>query len=221
MSASFKRCCPVLANPSVNRTPGKVRLPVPSAPRAPVAEHRLPQTFGVLRKSDAEEVPHMLRLPPEIAALSTATGGEVHAQSFGLVKTLRELNATGWEQRRGIDHPVGESAEPIDAMPVLPPAAHIESRGGRGLADLHNGLFQSVLSKSLDRLVGDFNRLLDALLPVARIVREWDLEDAESLACGLALAARVVTAEGTCGSCGYLLEGLEVAVCPRCGKRLT
>jgi hypothetical protein len=118
-----------------------------------------------------------------------------------------------------IVHPLGRSAERLHAIPVLP-AAFVESRGGEGLADLYDELVRSVLSASLERLVGSFNRLLELLLPAVIIAHDWDLQEAEVLACGLAMAPRVSTAHDTCGSCGYPLEGLEVSICPGCGKNL-
>jgi predicted RNA-binding Zn-ribbon protein involved in translation (DUF1610 family) len=36
----------------------------------------------------------------------------------------------------------------------------------------------------------------------------------------LALAPQVAAVHDTCGSCGYPLEGLDVIVCPGCGKKL-
>lgn len=118
-----------------------------------------------------------------------------------------------------IVHPLGESAERLGAIPVLP-AAFVESPGGEALADLYDELLRSVLSESSEGLVGSFNRLLVLLLPGVIVAHDWDLQEAEVLACGLALAPRLSTAGDTCGFCGYPLEGLEVLVCPACGKKL-
>jgi hypothetical protein len=119
-----------------------------------------------------------------------------------------------------IVHPLGQSAEPLSAIPVLP-AAFVESRGGAaGLADVYDELVRSTSSDSLKGLVASFNLLMELLLPAVIVAHEWDLQDAEVLACALALAPRVSTAHDTCGFCGYPLEGLEVPVCPGCGRKL-
>lgn len=119
-----------------------------------------------------------------------------------------------------IGHPLGESAESLNAIPVLP-AAFLESRSGERLADLYDELVRSVLTQSLEGLVGSFKRLVELLLPAVIVAHEWELQEAEVLAFGLALAPRVSTPHDTCGFCGYPLEGLEVLVCPGCGKKLS
>jgi hypothetical protein len=119
-----------------------------------------------------------------------------------------------------IVHPLGQNSEPLSAVPVLP-AALVESRGGAaGLADIYDGLVRAARSQNFDGLVGAFNHLIELLLPAVRVAHEWDLHEAEVLACGLALVPPVSTAHDTCGFCNYPLEGLDVLVCPGCGQRL-
>jgi hypothetical protein len=117
-----------------------------------------------------------------------------------------------------IVHPLGQRAERLGAIPVLP-TVFVESRGGEGLADLYDELVRSVLSESFEGMVGSFNCLLELLLPTVIVAHQWDLQEAEVLACGLALAPHVSRAHDTCCFCGYPLEGLEVLVCPGCGKK--
>ena len=116
-------------------------------------------------------------------------------------------------------HPLGQSEECLSAIPVLP-AAFVESRGGEHLADLYDEMVWSVSSESLEEFVESFNRLLELLLPIVIVAHEWNLLEAEVLTCGMALVPRVSSAYDTCGFCGYLLEGLEVLVCPGCGTKL-
>jgi hypothetical protein len=119
-----------------------------------------------------------------------------------------------------IVHPLGQCGERLSAIPVLP-AAFVESRGGEHLADLYDELVRPVSAESLEGLVGSFNRLLELLLPIVIIAHEWNLLEAEVLTCGMALVPRVSSVYDTCGFCGYPLEGLEVQVCPGCGKKLS
>jgi hypothetical protein len=117
-------------------------------------------------------------------------------------------------------HPLGQSGESLSAIPVLP-AAFVESRGGAaGLADVYDELVRSALSESLKGLVANFNFLMELLFPAVIVAHEWDLQESEVLACGLALAPRLHTGHDACGFCGYPLEGLEVPVCPGCGQKL-
>jgi hypothetical protein len=122
-----------------------------------------------------------------------------------------------------IVHPLGQNAERLSAIPVLP-AALIESRGGEGLADLYDELLRSILSQALDGLSGSFNRIIELLLPAVVFTHQWDLQEAQLLACGMALVdhrlQHIGSAHDTCGSCGYPLEGLSVQICPGCGKKL-
>jgi hypothetical protein len=117
-------------------------------------------------------------------------------------------------------HPLGQGAESVGAIPVLP-AAFVESgAGASGLADVYDALVRSALSESGEGLGATFSRLLGVLLPAVTVAHEWDLQEAQLLARGLALAPRVSTAQDSCGRCGYPLEGLEVLFCPGCGQKL-
>jgi hypothetical protein len=116
-------------------------------------------------------------------------------------------------------HPLGHRAEPLGAIPVLP-AAFVESRGGTGLADVYDALIRSALSESVAGLEESFHRLTELLLPAVLVAHEWDLHEAEVLACGLALMPQASAAPECCRVCGYPLEGLEVPVCPGCGQKL-
>jgi hypothetical protein len=118
-----------------------------------------------------------------------------------------------------VAHPFGQNGERLSAIPVLP-AAFVESRGGEPLADLYDELVRSAPLESAEGVTGSFDRLLELLLPVVIVAHEWNLQEAEVLACGMALVPRVGSAVDTCGNCGYPLEGLEVLVCPGCGKHL-
>ena len=67
-------------NPSVNRTPGKLRLPVPSALRAPVAgyverwPHRdIPTCLGLVAQLSAHTTLHIRRLRCDVARSIIAT----------------------------------------------------------------------------------------------------------------------------------------------------
>jgi hypothetical protein len=118
-----------------------------------------------------------------------------------------------------VAHPLGQSGERLSAIPVLP-AAFVESRGGGHLAELYDELVRSASLGSAEGVTGSFGGLLEVLLPITVVAHEWDLQEAEVLACGMALVPRVASTVDTCGSCGYPLEGLEVLVCPGCGKQL-
>jgi hypothetical protein len=117
-------------------------------------------------------------------------------------------------------HPLGPNAERLSAIPVLP-AMLTQSPGAGGLADLYDQLVQAALSKSVEGSVQNFGRIVELLLPVVTIAHEWNLQDAITLAWGLALEQQ--GPRGTnhrCGHCGYPLEGLDVPTCPGCGKNL-
>jgi hypothetical protein len=117
-------------------------------------------------------------------------------------------------------HPLGQGAESVRAIPVLP-AAFVESGAGvSGLADVYDDLVRSVLSASQEGLAATFNRLLELLLPAVIVAHERDLQEAQLLASGLALAPSVSTAHDACGGCGYPLEGLYVLFCPGCGQKV-
>jgi hypothetical protein len=133
--------------------------------------------------------------------------------------------AARWQRFGHIDlanpvvHPLAQSGERLSAIPVLP-AAFVESRGGQHMADLYDELVRSVSSESSEGLVGSFDRLLRLLLPIVVVAHKWNLREAEVLICGMALVPSVYSAVDTCGICGYPLEGLDVLVCPGCGKNL-
>jgi hypothetical protein len=118
-----------------------------------------------------------------------------------------------------IAHPLGQKGEQLGAIPVLP-AAFVESPSGAGLADIYDDLVRQPVSESLENVVASFDRLVRLLLPAIVLANEWDLQDAELLTCGLALVPHIRSVHDTCGSCGYPLEGLDVPVCPGCGKKL-
>jgi hypothetical protein len=117
-----------------------------------------------------------------------------------------------------IVHPLGQSGEPASAIPVLP-AAFVETKGGGRLADVYDEMVRSVACESQEGLTTAFNRLLELLLPVVLVAHEWNLQEADVLIRGMALVPRTRPAGSLC-SCGYPLEGLDVFVCPGCGKRL-
>jgi hypothetical protein len=120
--------------------------------------------------------------------------------------------------RQPIIHPFGKSAEQLGAIPVLP-ADFVESGRGEKLAVLYDELVRSLACESSDGVVKSFNRLLELLVPLVTLAHEWDLQEGELLCFGMALVPRLNTVNDTCGSCGYPLEGLEVLVCPGCGKK--
>jgi hypothetical protein len=116
-------------------------------------------------------------------------------------------------------HPLGQSAELLSTIPVLP-AVFFESHAGKRLGEIYDELVRSVLVDSSKEFVTGFHGLLDMLLPIATFAHEWGLEEAETLAWGLALEVRLGPASGTCSYCGYPLEGLDVPACPGCGNKL-
>lgn len=110
-----------------------------------------------------------------------------------------------------IVHPLGQNAERLHAIPVLP-AVFVEARAGEGLADLYDELVRSESSGSLERLAGSFNRLVELLLPAVIVAHEWDLQEAEVLACGLALVqhASSATSRSTAWMC-WPAQGAETS----------
>ena len=134
-------------------------------------------------------------------------------------RTARRQRFGHIELLGSVVHPLGQSGEHLSTIPVLP-AAFVESRGGEHLAELYDELIRSASSESWEGIVGGFNRLLELLLPIVTVAHEWNLQESELLTFGMVFVPRVSLVYDTCGFCGYPLEGLDVLVCPGCGKKL-
>lgn len=117
-----------------------------------------------------------------------------------------------------IAHPLGGEAQRLSTFPVLP-ASFVESSGGEPLARLYEDLVRAVDSESLERLQAGMNHLIESLLPVLSIAHAWDLQEAGTIARGLALEVRTGASDDRCLHCGYPLAGLSTLICPGCGRR--
>jgi hypothetical protein len=118
-----------------------------------------------------------------------------------------------------VRHPLGEAANLLVAVPVLP-ASFIESSGGAQRASVYEDLVRSAAAAAHEGPARALERLAELLLPVATVAHQWGLGEAATLARGLALEDRAAPDDGRCGQCGYPLEGLHVVACPRCGTGL-
>lgn len=122
------------------------------------------------------------------------------------------------EMPSSMEHPLGEKGDCLSTIPVLP-ATFFESSGGKALAELYDDLVLAVLGGSVEEIRVGWNRLVDLLLPLLTVAQKWDLQEARTIARGLALALRAAEADVRCEQCGYLLAGLTTAMCPGCGNR--
>lgn len=116
-----------------------------------------------------------------------------------------------------IVHPLGQAEQRIGAIPVLP-AAIVESTAGEKLGAIYDDLAKASYSEPPNRFADSFERLVSLLLPVVLITHEWNLQESEILARGMALVP-VAAARISCAFYGYPLEGLDSTVCPGCGKK--
>ncbi len=117
-----------------------------------------------------------------------------------------------------IEHPLGDKGEHLSTIPVLP-AAYFESSGGTALRELYDELILAVISESQEGLRVGWNRLVELLVPVLIIAQKWNLQEARTIARGLALELRATENDVRCEHCGYPLAGLFTFVCPACGKQ--
>lgn len=118
-------------------------------------------------------------------------------------------------------HPMGEFPGMVEAWPVLP-AAFFESSAGRELAEAYDALVSANNASSPSELATAAAGLSRILLPPAVEALRWNLQEAETLLCGMCLVRREGSseAEGRCEACGYPLEGMQVTHCPGCGRRI-
>src|SRR5262245_42323287 len=117
-----------------------------------------------------------------------------------------------------VPHPLGDGSELLSAVPVLP-AAFFRSGAGEPLARRYEELLRAAGAGEQALRLG-LDRLVEALLPVVTLAQGWNLQEAVTLARGLALESRADPADSWCGKCGYPLTGLDAAVCPGCGAEL-
>jgi DNA-directed RNA polymerase beta' subunit len=117
-------------------------------------------------------------------------------------------------------HPLGKNSELIGAIPVVPDM-FVNSNRGEALLDIYDDLIRSVASKSASEIVAGFKQVLKLLLRPVIVAHQWNLQEREVLAHGLALTRRPRSGDHVCDSCGYPLEGLMAMVCPGCGTELS
>lgn len=123
------------------------------------------------------------------------------------------------ELQAAVPHPLGNGAGLLAVVPVLP-AAFLQSSGGLNVARTYDDVLSAVRVADSRAIIAGLDALIEELLPVLRMACEWDLQDAGTLARGLALERRTDGSDGRCANCGYPLVGLALAVCPGCGASL-
>jgi hypothetical protein len=117
-----------------------------------------------------------------------------------------------------IRHPLGQGDELLSALPVLP-AAFINSDAGGGLRPLYDRLVTLVAAEESLHVADCVEQLFALLAPTVVFAHAWDLQDASTLARGLALTPIAGSSADYCCECGYPLTGLNTVVCPACGRR--
>jgi hypothetical protein len=117
-----------------------------------------------------------------------------------------------------VPHPWATDGEPLVAVPVLP-AAFVRSTGGEPLAALYDRLIGVAAGGTAEEMLACLDQLFAILAPVVVVAHEWGLRESPTLARGLALEPRDAPPDERCRSCGYPLAGLDVGVCPGCGRR--
>jgi hypothetical protein len=117
-----------------------------------------------------------------------------------------------------IAHPFG-GHEALSVIPVLP-AAFTHSHAGDKLGVLYDRLVELNATDSQPHEAAGVEQLFGLLGPLVVIAHEWNLQEAPTLARGLALERRGPRVGDYACGCGYPLAGLDPAVCPGCGKRL-
>ena len=117
-------------------------------------------------------------------------------------------------------HPFGRSTDKLQAFPVIP-AAFFESVAGGRLADAYDSLVTAATGRSQPETRAAVDQIVEVLLPITIEAQSWNLQDAETLARGLALERLDAEApDERCLTCGYALAGLAVSRCPGCGRQL-
>jgi hypothetical protein len=89
-----------------------------------------------------------------------------------------------------VAHPLGDAADEVSVVPVLP-AAFRESPAGRRLTLAYDALIRA--GSNTDELAACLRYLIDELLPVANLAHEWDLSDSDVLTRALVLTRRAET----------------------------
>jgi hypothetical protein len=118
-------------------------------------------------------------------------------------------------------HPFGRPTDELQAFPVIP-ATFIASIAGGRLADAYDSLVTASICQSQSAIRDAVNQIIEVLLPITIEAHAWNLQEAETLARGLALQHLHVseTLDERCITCGYALGGFAVSVCPGCGRHL-
>ena len=117
-----------------------------------------------------------------------------------------------------IRHPFGSPGDTVKAFPVLP-AAFFQSPAGADLADLYDNMVAAKDTEDVERITLAVQQVCESLVPIVVEAHSWNLQEAETLARGLALEPRAAdAADNRCEGCGYPLDGLDVTACPGCGR---
>jgi hypothetical protein len=98
-----------------------------------------------------------------------------------------------------VPHPLGEGPAPLQAVPVLP-ATFWESVAGAPLAELYEDILRTNATSRGERISAAIESVMAHILPIAADADRWNLEEARTLAHGLALIERDVwvrLADGT------------------------
>jgi hypothetical protein len=136
--------------------------------------------------------------------LECACGKYRGAGHRGMICDRCGVKVTTADERRGrfghidlsvpVPHPLGDDADLVGAVPVLP-AAFLGSPAGSGLACAYEGLVEVAANGFGDALRAGLRRLVDGLLPAVVFAHEWGLAEAPVLARGLVLDSRGESAE--------------------------
>jgi hypothetical protein len=89
----------------------------------------------------------------------------------------------------GIPHPLGDEADLVEAVPVLP-ATFMDCAGGKRLAAAYEDLVEAAASESRDDMAARLVGIVSILLPVATMTQEWAMEEASVFARGLVMIYR-------------------------------
>jgi hypothetical protein len=88
-----------------------------------------------------------------------------------------------------VAHPLGEDAETLSVIPILP-ATFLDSSGGESLARVYEDLVQACTANSLERIRSGWDRIVELLMPLLTFAHSWDLSEVGTIARGLALELR-------------------------------
>jgi hypothetical protein len=118
-------------------------------------------------------------------------------------------------------HLLGRAGETIEAFPIIP-AAFFESLHGERLPDLYDDLIRANGSKDAARVATVIDRIARLLVPILVESHNWNLQETDIFARGLALISRSEGAADAerCDQCGYPLHGVAAEKCPGCGGKI-